>query len=146
VLFKKKEFVKEKMDVLNKLRDLDPVNEKVNEKKFKEEMRKIEQRAAKAVMQEYFDNDKLHLLPKPIMETQLLTQIKNNRELPLYGYKQSLNIVSGQVKHKTIGDGKKHKNIQDVLAFRTQMNQTYISNAMAIINGRIRFEQADLYV
>ena len=44
-------------------------------------------------MQQYFENDQLNMLPKPIMKTNLLTQMKNNRELPLYGFKQSMNLM-----------------------------------------------------
>lgn len=53
----------------------------------------IYDQATKEIMQEYFNNDQLNMLPKPIMKTSLLTQMKNNRELPLYGFKQSMNIV-----------------------------------------------------
>ena len=41
----------------------------------------IYDQATKEIMQEYFNNDQLNMLPKPIMKTSLLTQMKNNREL-----------------------------------------------------------------
>ena len=79
-------------------------------------MQKHENAATKNVMQEYFDNDQLNMLPKPIMQTSLLTNMKNNRELPLFGFKQSMNIVQQNITHgKVIGDGNKHKSLDDLL-------------------------------
>lgn len=97
-------------------------------------------------MQEYFNNDQLNMLPKPIMKTSLLTQMKKNRELPLYGFKQSMNIVQPTISHKTVGDGNKAKSLDDLLAFKNRIDQCYANNTLAVINGRIRFDYKDLYV
>ena len=85
------------------------------------------------------------MLPKPIMKTSLLTQMKNNRELPLYGFKQSMNIVQPTINHKATGDGKQ-KSLDDLLAFKSRMDSCYANNHLAVINGRIRFDYKDLYV
>ena len=97
------------------------------------------------MIQSYFDKDQLNLLPKPIIETKLLNQIKNNRELPLFGYKQSMNMLSGQINYKTVGDGKTTKTLKDIWAFRDIMNQTYVSNTMEVVNNQIRLSHNDFY-
>ena len=107
--------------------------------------KEIYNQATKEIMQEYFNNDQLNMLPKPIMKTSLLTQMKNNRELPLYGFKQSMNIVQPTINHKATGDGKQ-KSLDDLLAFKSRMDSCYANNHLAVINGRIRFDYKDLYV
>ena len=77
--------------------------------------------ATKNVMQEYLNNDQLNLLPKPIMNTNLLRQMKNNRELPIYGFKQSVNIVQQTAALKRIGDSSKSKTLEDVLEFKARL-------------------------
>lgn len=96
-------------------------------------------------MKEYFDNDQLNMLPKPIMKTSLLTQMKNNRELPLYGFKQSMNIIQPTITHTNNGDGNKSKTLEDLLAFKNRIDYCYASNSLAVINGRIRFDHEKLY-
>ena len=86
------------------------------------------------------------MLPKPIMKTSLLTQMKNNRELPLYGFKQSMGVVQQTIAHKLAGDGNTNKSLDDVLAFKRRIEATYAANTLAVINGRIRFEHEDLYI
>ena len=86
------------------------------------------------------------MLPKPIMKTSLLMQMKNNRELPQYGFKQSMNIVQPTISHKTVGDGNKAKSLDDLLAFKNRLEQCYDSNSMDVINGKIRFEHEKLHM
>mmetsp|Transcript_17179 Transcript_17179/g.23171 ORF Transcript_17179/g.23171 Transcript_17179/m.23171 type:complete len:94 (-) Transcript_17179:276-557(-) len=38
------------------------------------------------------------------------------------------------------------KSLQDVMAFKTRIDQIFEGNQLAVISGRIRVEQADLYV
>ena len=124
ILFKKKELMRlpEHVQAIKEL-EINEEREQINALKMK-----IEEDAARQVMQEYFDNDQLNLLPKTIIQTPLLTQMKNNRELPMYGFKQSMNMIQQQIQHKIIGDGNKNKSLQDVLAFRTRIDQTYEGN------------------
>ena len=86
------------------------------------------------------------MLPKPIMKTSLMIQLKNNRELPLYGFKQSMNIVQPTINHRSVGDGNKAKTLEDLLAFKNRIDSCYASNNLAVINGRIRFDHEKLYV
>ena len=120
--------------------------ERENSKSKEDKPNDIYDQATKEIMQEYFNNDQLNMLPKPIMKTSLLTQMKNNRELPLYGFKQSMNIVQPTISHKTVGDGNKAKSLDDLLAFKSRLEQCYDSNSLAVINGRIRFDHEKLYV
>jgi len=81
------------------------------------------------------------------MQTSLLTSMKNNRELPLYGFKQSMNILQHNISHgKQIGDGIKNKNLDDMLGFKNRLEQNYANNSLAVVNSRIRFNYKDLYV
>ena len=120
--------------------------ERDNSKSGADKPNDIYDQATKEIMQEDFNNDQLIMLPKPIMKTSLLTQMKNNRELPLYGFKQSMNIVQPTISHKTVGDGNKAKSLDDLLAFKSRLEQCYDSNSLAVINGRIRFDHEKLYV
>lgn len=105
------------------------------------------ERATRKVMQEYFDKDQLNMLPKPIMQTSLLVNMKNNRELPMYGFKQSMNIVQRSVSSsKHPGDGNKNKTTEDLDNFVNDLEQLYANNNMAVVNSRIRFEHKDLYI
>ena len=100
-----------------------------------------------AVMKEYFENDQLDKLPKPIMQTSLLTNLKNNRELPVYGFKQSENLVQRNIsKQSHVGDGNKNKTLEDVNRFVNDLENLYSNNSLAVVNSRIRFDHKDLYI
>ena len=104
ILFKKKELIQQHTAELEILKEDKPADYLIK-------LQQIEEQAARTVMQDYFDQDQLNLLPKTIIQTPLLSQMKNNRELPIYGFKQSMNMIQQQISHKHVGDGNKLKSL-----------------------------------
>ena len=54
---------------------------------------RLKKEATDDVFRKFVAEGKLNLLPKPLLESSWLKQIKTGREYPLFGYEQSKNII-----------------------------------------------------
>ena len=54
---------------------------------------KLKKEATDDVFRQFVAEQKLNLLPKPLLQSSWLKQIKTGREYPMYGYEQSKNII-----------------------------------------------------
>ena len=53
----------------------------------------VQQEATKEILWKFVQEEKLHQLPKSMLQSSMLRQIKAGREYPQFGYEQSKTIV-----------------------------------------------------
>ena len=111
---------------------------------------KIKQMATDDVFKQFVEEEKLNLLPKPLLNSAWLKQIKTGREYPKFGYAQSKTLIkideSMAIGKKLDRGGaysnqqqKKGKTLEEINAFVTNCSQAMFRDQIAMTTSKIRF-------